>query len=194
MSQGKDRTIFTITSAHDPNSDPVPFNNPNFTFGQIRFRRNYRMRYPLSLPVLQTQNMNTNSLSSTDVSNTSTRSLNRSSSTNDSEDGLFSAAGTSNVNENISGISVGIDVSNVGIMSRTDDGSLLTWDIPSESDESDSVESTNTSNILSNSISESISSSSSEERNGSELPANSSFRNIRQNLLRNNYSRFFRRP
>jgi hypothetical protein len=60
MSQGKDKTLFTLTSAHDPTSTteaPRILGNANVRFRDLWFRRNYhqaaaaRVRYPLSLPI-----------------------------------------------------------------------------------------------------------------------------------------------
>ena len=82
MSQGKDKTLFTLTSAHDPTTTEAPrIGNPNVRFRDLWFRRNYqaRVRYPLSLPL---PSRTTNTESST--SSVSTDSSQDTSSTRDS--------------------------------------------------------------------------------------------------------------
>lgn len=214
MSQGKDRTIFTITSAHDPNSDPLPFGNPSLTFREVRFRRNYRMRYPLSLPVLQ----QTDSASTDVVSNASTR-VHRSASVADSgasqaDDSTASSSGSSAPAENPSGLSAGTEfaatapppaqlppaaqlstTAGAAATGASERLSPLMWDAPSDSEESDwSTDSDSTyvttSDSMMDSSQRSSSSSSSSAVSGSSDNSQQSF--LRCSRLRRDYMRFFR--
>lgn len=157
MSQGKDKSIFTITSAHDPNSDLTRFGNVNGRFREgrpLRFRRINPRRYPLSLPLtLQTHTTERNNFTAFPANNTGNdasildlRSI--SNRTNDTDNislivldspTMRNQTLTNNTNSRAMS-STHSTQSTTDDTDDTDDSdvSFLLWDTRSESEESDS--------------------------------------------------------
>lgn len=222
MSQGKDRTIFTITSAHDPNSDPIPFGNPSLTFRSVRFRRNYRTRYPLSLPVLQMQQNTPHSSASTDLSVASVRGIDRTSSANESDTSYLSlgSAASSSAFETQTDTSTATTTSTSPSNNSSSSSTSSAWDTsPFDTDDSDTSSTFNASSEDSTHIAPptplnsenlvggstvsnlpfrqngtgSIDESNNTSRNTSNNDDDNT-RSICSSLWRDRYSRFFRRP
>lgn len=141
MSQGKDRSIFTITSAHDPNSEPARLGHANVLLRELRLRRNYQTRYPLTLLLPRGPSSNSSSSVVSNVDSTQNSQPPSSASDTASLTALNSSS-TSTRDRSSFGNSINsngrLTESMTSAAEETEDGSLLLWDHrATESEESE---------------------------------------------------------